>query len=61
MGNMERRQGESSGKRDIAELALERAPRERGYGEGAASALAFMKRLERERAKARPQDERPAS
>jgi hypothetical protein len=62
MGNMERKQVESSGKRDTAELAGKHAiPVERGYGEGAASALAIMKRLERDRANARPADERPAS
>jgi hypothetical protein len=62
MGNMERNQVGSSGQRETAELPGKHSiPVERGCGEGAASALAFMKRIERDRAAARPADERPAS
>lgn len=59
---MERKQIETSGKPDCAELAgkdvIPKVPR---YGEGAASALASWKRLERDRANATLPDDRPTS
>jgi hypothetical protein len=61
VGNKKREQVESTGKVDTAELAVKGTPAERRHGEGAASALDFMKRLEHDRAKVRPRDERPAS
>jgi hypothetical protein len=56
---MERQQTQTPGTPDHAELAnqdeIRREPR---YGHGAASALAFLKRLERDRANAAPADDR---
>lgn len=61
MGNKKREQVASTGKVDTAERAVQSTPAERRHGEGAASALDFMKRLEHDRAKVRPRDERPVS
>jgi hypothetical protein len=59
---MDRKQTETPRKPDRAELALEDVvPKEHRYGEGAASALASLKKRERERAKSRPADDRPTS
>lgn len=59
---MKRKQTETPLKPDRIEPAgKDVIPKEARYGEGAASALASLKRRERERARATPADDRPKS
>jgi hypothetical protein len=61
---MDRKQTEMTGKPEGAELAIQEDAAQKkqpGYGRGAASALEFLRRLERDRFNTLPADDRPAS
>jgi hypothetical protein len=60
---MERKQTEMTGKPEGGEMATQddAAQKQPGYGRGAASALEFLRRLERDRFNTLPADDRPAS
>ena len=58
---MKHKQSKTSGKPERAEHSGKSAPKQPRHGEGAASALATLKKLERDRADTAPADDRPGS
>jgi hypothetical protein len=61
VGNMKREQSKTSGKAEQPEHSGKDTPRQPRQGEGAASALESLKKLERDRANNKPADDRPGS
>jgi len=58
---MKRKQSKTKGEPECAEHSGKSAPKQPRHGEGAASALETLKKLEHDRAKITPADERPGS
>jgi hypothetical protein len=58
---MKRKQSKTKGEPERTEHSGKSAPKQPRHGEGAASALATLKKLERDRAETTPADERPGS